>query len=382
MLLAGLLVVLATILEFAVGNRSLLRLSSLPPVADNRAPMISVIVAARNEERNIRDGLNSLLAQDYPNVEFMVVNDRSSDQTGVIVDQIARDDRRVKAIHLTELPGGWLGKTHALHCGAQRATGEWLLFTDADVVMERSVIGRAAGYVRSTGIDHLAIAPLPQMPGTLLNMFGGAFALFRRGLPHLLAAKPWKARDPKSPRHVGIGAFNLVRVGAYRAAGGHQAIAMRPDDDMKLGKLIKKHGFRQEIVLGDGLITVEWYSSVRELVRGLEKNTFAGMEYNLPMVALACAAQLAMFFWPFLALVVTRGATFWINIAIVGLLLLLYVDNAHFHRLKRWHCIGLPATALLFQYIIWRATLKTLVDDGIDWRGTHYSLRELKANKL
>jgi hypothetical protein len=275
------------------------------------------------------------------------------------------------------LPSGWLGKTHALHFGSEQATGELLLFTDADVVMEHSVISRAVAYLLREKLDHLAITPQPQMPGVLLGMFVGAFTLFFG-----LYAKPWKASDPKSPRHIGIGAFNLVCAEAYRAVGGHRAIAMRPDDDMKLGKLIKRHGFRQEMLLGDGLITVEWYSSISELIRGLEKNSFAGVEYNLTIMVVACAAQFVVFVWPLLALALTSGAIWWLNVAIVILLAVLYMDNAHCHGLKRWHCVGGPATALLFQYIVWRATLKTLWNNGIDWRGTHYSLPELRANKV
>jgi glycosyl transferase family 21 len=280
-------------------------------------------------------------------------------------------------VPVTDLPNGWLGKTHAMHFGAERATGELLLFTDADVIMERSVISRAVGYLRHENIDHLAVTPQLRMPGRLLSMFGGAFALFFG-----LYAKPWKARDPKSSRHIGIGAFNLVRTEAYRTVGGHRLIAMRPDDDMKLGKLIKKRGFRQDMVRGDGLITVEWYSSIGELIRGLEKNSFAGVEYNLAAVVAACIAQLAVFVWPLLALWYTDGATWCLNLAIVALLAMLYMDNAYCHGATRWHCVGIPVTALLFQYIVWRATLKTLWNHGIDWRGTHYSLQELKANKV
>ena len=251
-----LLLVLATTIEFAIGNRSLSRLGDLPPFTGSSAPKVSVIIAARNEARNIERGLKTVLAQDYPNIEFIVVDDRSTDETGCILDRIAGTEPRLHVAHVTDLPGGWLVKTHTLNFGAERATGELLLFTDADVVMEHSVISRAVGYLLRHQIDHLAITPQLQMPGTLLSMFGGAFALFFG-----LYAKPWKARDPNSPRHIGIGAFNLVRAEVYRAVGGHRAIAMRPDDDMKLGKLIKKHGFRQEMVIGDGLITVEWYSS-------------------------------------------------------------------------------------------------------------------------
>jgi glycosyltransferase involved in cell wall biosynthesis len=372
-----LLFVLVTAVEFAIGNRSLSRLGSIAPFQGREPPKVSVIVAARNEARKIEAALRSILAQDYPNLEFIVVDDRSTDETGTILERLANKDPRIYVVRIMELPKGWLGKNHAQHFGAERATGELILFTDADVVMERSVISRAIAYLQHEELDHLAITPHLQMPGLLLGMFGGAFALFFG-----LYAKPWKARDPKSPRHIGIGAFNLVRAEAYRAIGGHQAIAMRPDDDMKLGKLLKKHGFHQDLVLSEGLITVEWYSSLGELIHGLEKNAFAGLEYSLAVVVASSIGQLVIFIWPLLAVVLTHGAIWWLNVAIVASLAILYMDNAHCHGAKRWHCVGFPVTAILFQYIIWRATLKTLVNDGIDWRGTHYSLPELKANKI
>jgi glycosyltransferase involved in cell wall biosynthesis len=374
---ATLLLVLATTIEFAIGNRSLARLADQPPFSGDFAPKVSVVIAARNEARKIERGLQSVLAQDYPNIEFIAVDDRSTDETGRILDRMDGHDARLHVVHITDLPDGWLGKTHALHVGAERATGELLLFIDADVVMERTVVRRAVSYLVDHRLDHVALGPKMEMPGTLLSMFGGAFILFFG-----LYAKPWKARDPRSPRHIGIGAFNLLRAEVYRAIGGHRPIAMRPDDDMKLGKLIKKHGFRQDIVVGGNLITVEWHGSLGELIRGLEKNTFASVEYNLLVVILASIAQLLVFLWPVVALLLTRGATWWLNLTIVALLAALYIGTAQTYGAKRWHCVGGPVTAVLFQYIIWRATLKTLWDDGIDWRGTHYSLKELRANKV
>ena len=369
--------VLGTTVEFAIGNRSLAHLKNVTPFQGDKPPKVSIVVAARNEARKIESALRSVLAQDYPNLEFIFVDDRSTDETGKILDRLATQDARVRVVHITELPGHWLGKNHAQHFGAGQSSGELILFTDADVIMEPSIISRAVACLCDKKIDHLAITPHLQMPGLLLNMFGGAFALFFG-----LYAKPWKARDPKSPRHIGIGAFNLVRAEAYRASGGHQAIAMRPDDDMKLGKLLKQHGFKQDLLLSDGLMTVEWYSSLGELIHGLEKNTFAGVEYSLLIVVASSLAQFFVFLWPLVALFFTHGALWWLNLAIIGSLAILYMDNARCHGAKRWHCVGFPVPALLFQYIIWRATLLTLVNDGIDWRGTHYSLQELKANKL
>lgn len=366
--LVGLIVIA---IEFAVGNRSLRQLRNIP--AGTPAGKVSVIVAARNEAIKIEAALRSLLRQDYPNIEFIVVEDRSTDETDAILDRM----EGVKVVHIRDLPRGWLGKNHAQHTGAGHATGDFLLFTDADIHMESTVIGRAVNHLVAAKLDHLAIAPGITMPGTLLSMFGGAFTIFFG-----MYAKPWKARDPKSARHIGIGAFNLVRAEVYRAVGGHEPLRMRPDDDMKLGKLIKKSGYRQDMLLAGDMITVEWYSSVRELVKGLEKNSFAGVEYNLAIVVAASIAQLLCFVWPIVALFLTSGITWWLNLAVVAVVALMYIDNAPFHGLKRWHWIGFPLTALLFQYIIWNATLKTLLHDGIDWRGTHYSLAELKANKL
>jgi glycosyltransferase involved in cell wall biosynthesis len=375
--LVTLLALLAITVEFALGNRSFNRLSQVPTLADSKAPRVSVIVAARNEARNLEAALQSLLHQNYPNIEFVVVNDRSTDDTGRILDRMAKTDTRLRVIHLNELPKGWLGKNHALHLGAAQATGELLLFSDADVVMEPTTISRAVNYVLSAKVDHVAVGPQITGSNWMLEVFCGAFTILFG-----LYAKPWKARDPKSSRHIGIGAFNLFRAEVYRAVGGHAPISMRPDDDMKLGKLIKKSGYRQEMVLGDGFVTVEWYSSVGELARGLEKNSFAGVEYRLVLIALATVAQLAVFVWPIIAAFVTTGSTQWLNIACVVVTMMLFVDNARFHGVKPSHAIGFPFAILLFLFILWRATLKTLLQDGISWRDTHYSLRELKANKL
>lgn len=372
-----LVLVVAMAIEFAVGNRSFRRLRDIPPLTSETTPRVSIIVAGRNEERKIEAALESLLNQDYPNIEYIVVEDRSTDGTGVIVDRVAQRHPPMRVVHVTELPKGWLGKNHALHCGGEKATGEILLFTDADVHLAPSTISRAVHFMERERIDHLALAPRILMPGLLLNMFAGAFALFFG-----MYAKPWKVRDPKSKRHVGIGAFNMVRAAAWRGVGGHKPIAMRPDDDVKLGKILKRAGHRQELILGYDFVSVEWYASFRELVRGLEKNTFAGVDYRPSLVLAASLAQFLVFVWPVIALLVTGGATFWLNATIVVALAVLYADNAGFHGLKRWHWVGFPLTAILFQYIVWNATIKTWLRDGINWRDTHYSLAELRANKV
>ncbi len=364
-------------LELALGNRKVGRLKDVARAAGPDLPGVSLIVAARNEERNIEQALRSLLAQDYPRLEIVVVDDRSTDTTAAILDGMSHEHTRLKIIHLKELPHGWLGKCRALQSGSECASGDWLIFADADIVMEPTVVSRAVAFAIQRKIDHLPIAPVIRLSGFLTNCFAGFFgAVFNAHY------KPWKVGDPKSRYFIGIGAFNMIRADVYRRIGRHRPIAMRPDDDVMLGKLVKKNGFRQEILFADDLMSVEWYSSFREMVGGLMKNSFAGAGYSVSFVVLATILQLATSLWPFTALFFTSGTVWLLNAAIVLALLTVAADSAKYFGLKFWAGLAYPIGNLLFLYIIWRATFLTLIHDGIDWRGTHYSLKELKANKV
>ena len=364
-------------LDMMRGNRSIRSLAevgtSLPP----RPPKVTIVVAARNEERNIAQALGSLLRLDYPDYELIVVNDRSEDGTGAILAQIGAREPRLRVIQVTELPARWLGKNHALWVGARAAAGDLLLFSDADIVMEPPVLSRAVSYLLGQGADHLAVTPVLEMPGLFLDMFGASFILF-----FCMYARPWKARDPRSRCHIGIGAFNLVRSAAYWKAGGHQRIALRPDDDMKLGKILKLAGFRQESAYGGGLLLVEWYATLGELIRGLEKNAFAGVDYRLSVLLMGALFQLTASVWPYLALILTRGATQALYGGVILLITLIFVDSVGFHGTKRWYAVAFPFTALLLVYILLRTAFLNLYHGGITWRGTFYPLKELRANKV
>ena len=364
-------------LDLARGNRSIRSLAAMPTALPPHPPKVSLVVAARNEERNIAQALGSLLRLDYPDYELLVVNDRSEDATGRILAELSAQDPRLRVIEVARLPAGWLGKNHALWTGARAAAGELLLFSDADIIMEPPVLSRAVSYLLEEGIDHLAVTPVLEMPGLFLDMFGASFILF-----FCMFARPWKARDPGSRCHIGIGAFNLVRSAAYWRVGGHRRIALRPDDDMKLGKILKRGGFRQECAYGGGLLLVEWYATLGELIRGLEKNAFAGVDYRLSVLLLGALCQVAASVWPYLAVFLTTGATRGVYLAVVTLITLIFVDSVGFHRAKRWYAIAFPGTALLFIYILLRTAFLNLAHGGITWRGTFYPLKELRANKV
>jgi glycosyltransferase involved in cell wall biosynthesis len=364
-------------IDLVVGNRSIGFLKGVPSTGNAQGPKVSIIIPARNEERNIQEALQSVLNQDYERTEVFVIDDRSTDGTGAILDSMARANPRLRVVHVTDLPPGWLGKNHALYSGAQQATGEFLLFTDADIVMHPSTVRKAVGHLVANQLDHLTITPEVRIPGVLMEVFVGAFTIF-----FSLYARPWKAKDPKSKRFIGIGGFNLVRRSVYQAVGMHQAIAMRPDDDMKLGKLIKWGGYRQEVLFGRDMLQVEWYPSVCELIDGLMKNAFAGVNYSILAIVAASMAQFLLNVWPFFGLFLTHGSTRVLNAVIVLLILYICWDSAHFHHSRRWYGLGFPISTLLFVYILWRSMLLTFMNNGIRWRGTHYLLAELRANKV
>jgi cellulose synthase/poly-beta-1,6-N-acetylglucosamine synthase-like glycosyltransferase len=362
-------------LDVLVGNRLVRSLRAVPSFPPPEAPLVSVITAARNEERNIREALASLLALAYPNFELIVVDDRSEDGTGAILERMAAESPALQVVRVTELPAGWLGKNHALWKGAGRAKGEILLFTDADIVMEPTVLSRAVRFFLEGRLDHLAVTPRLTMPGTFLSMFGLSFVLF-----FSVFARPWKARDPRSRCFIGIGAFNMVRAGAYRGVGGHETIRLRPDDDIKLGKILKKGGYRSDVAYGPEFLSVEWYSSVGQAIRGLEKNAFAGCDYRVSLALLGVGFHLLGSVFPYIAVFTTTGAVRMIYGAVVLLLTLLIADCARFHGARPWQAVGFAPSAALFCWIILRTTILNLVQGGITWRGTFYPLEELRKN--
>lgn len=364
-------------LDLVIGNRSVRLLREVTPDPEDTLPRVSIIVAARNEERKILEALNSLLSLTYPDYEMIVVDDRSDDRTGPFLDGLATIVARLRVIHVDQLPHGWLGKNHAQWLGSQRASGELLLFTDADIIMEPTVLTRAVTFLEAERLDHLAATPAMRMPTTLLAMFGASFIIF-----FSLFTRPWKARDPNSRRHIGIGAFNLVRAEVYRQVGGHETIRMRPDDDIKLGKIIKRAGFRQDVTFAPEFLSVEWYSSLPDVIRGLEKNAFSGADYNVALVLFGAFFHATCSVWPYVAIFVTSGATRAVYAAVVCLITLLFMDCARFHKARPWHAAGFPLTAALFVYILLRTMILNLVQDGISWRGTFYPLKELKKNRV
>jgi len=338
---------------------------------------VSVIVAARDEVRHVEEAARSLASQDYPELEVVFVDDRSTDGTGEILDRLAATASRLRVVHVRDLPPDWLGKNHALQVGADAARGDWLLFTDADVHWAPDTVRRAVGYAEEHGLDHLVAAPRVELPGLLLQAFGVQFMQ-----SFLLFSRPWRVRDPKSRCFVGVGAFNLVRRLAYQKVGGHRSIALRPDDDMKLGKILKRGGFRQDLVRGDGLLWVEWYRSFGELQRGLEKNMFSGVDYRPLISVLGGMAQLVVGVVPVVLVWMAGGVGTLFFGAQIFLMVVLAASAAREARASPLVALLYPVSVLLFVYLLWRTMVVNLREGGITWRGTFYPLAKLRTNRV
>jgi glycosyltransferase involved in cell wall biosynthesis len=361
-------------------------------------PKVSIIVPARNEQEAIRETLKNLLALDYPQYEIIAVNDRSTDRTGLIMDEVARahntDDlvnasslstladksvrpTRLKVIHILELPPGWLGKTHAMWTAGKESTGEWLLFTDADVLFKADCLGRAVAYAESEPADHVVLFPrmiTKQASETMMIAFFQALFVFGH--------RPWKVADPRARDHMGVGAFNMVRRSAYEEIGTYQALRMEVLDDMKLGKVIKKAGFRQRCVFGEDLISLHWAKGAFGIVNNLTKNFFAVLSFQWLRTVATIIGLGLLNLGPFLGLFFAHGwARLPYAIALISLFAI-YYGMSKMSAIPPYYFFLHPVSTSLFMYTLMRSMFHTLWNDGIEWRGTKYPLDELRKGMV
>lgn len=336
-------------------------------------PTVSVVVPARDEAPRIEHALRSLARLDYPALEVIVVDDRSGDGTAEIVDRVAAEETCVEALHVSHLPEGWLGKCHAMHVGARRASGELLVFTDGDVVFDPETIRLAVRYAVAAKLDHLTLIPGLTPGGYWEDAIKSYFAML-----FVFGTKAWKATSPSKDLYVGAGAFNLVSRAAYEAIGGHAPLRLEVADDLMLGKRVKRAGYRQEALLAPDHLQLAWHEGVCGYVRGLEKNGFASLGYSLPLLLLVTGLIAVLYTTPYLGVLAFR------DVRIVGYATSVVVMHAIFGYVasfvrNRWFMTpALPVAAFVYLWAVWRSTLITLRQGGIRWRGTFYPLELLR----
>ena len=343
-------------------------------------PRVTVIVPARDEGAKIEAGLKSLLASDYPNVEIIAIDDRSRDDTGAIMDRLANEAPlspgaggiAFRVLHISDLPDGWLGKNHALQVGLQQSDGEWLLFTDGDVIHAPQTLRRTIRFAVARSADHVAMFPDFESGGLFETAFVIGFGvMFAAGTqPYLIPTKFPRA-------YCGVGAYNLVRRSALDRAGGFEPIKLDIMDDVKLGKLLKRTGARCEILrAGDGL-SIRWQSGAWACITGLEKNAFAAANYSVIQLLWICGATTFVFCGPVVgAILAGEARTGFVAAAVLSHSL--YGLTAWLHGYSFWLFPMLMPSGLAFVFAFLRSGWITLRQGGVRWRNTFYPLEVLR----
>jgi chlorobactene glucosyltransferase len=373
----------AVFLALVLANLALL--PRLPRRGPSRGPSASivvparasVVVPARNEERDVEASVRSYLAQDYPDLEVVVVDDRSTDATPAILERLAGEDPRLRVVSGVDPPAGWLGKPHALAEGSAASRGELLLFADADVRYAPETLSRAAAHLEGRGLDFLCLLPRIEMRGFWENVL----------LPYLYVAlfqSPAFAANWRRPRWVAVGggAGNLVRRAAYEKVGGHAALRDSVIDDVRLGFTVKAAGFRFGLVRAEDGVAVRMYRGFREVFDGFTKNAAyvyqgaAGIVFFVLTGATLGAALLP----PAVLAAKAAGASIAagdVRLAIAGfvLALLARVVLARALRDPLWAAFTHPIMAAVWTGILSRSLFHRFVKRRLTWRGREFEAR-------
>jgi len=342
-------------------------------LTDEECPTISILFAARDEEEKLPGAVATFLALDYPRYEVVAVNDRSQDGTEAILETAAREDPRLKVIQITSLPGGWLGKPHALHQAYEKSTGEWLVLTDADVHFAPDVLRRAVALAKTNGWDHM-----PVLAEAKLYTFGEKVVMTFFATAFVLATRPWRVSKPHSSEYVGVGAFQLIRRSTYEKMGTHRRLAMEVVDDMKVGKLVKETGGRSGVAKGGPAVSVHWHSGVRNIIRGTEKNFYAAAGYSPWIAGAQLVAIFSAWIFPWVALPFVNGWARVFAVMAIVVPMVAQAGAAREFRVSWFYALTQPVGAVIFFWMLLRSTIVTIRNGGIRWRGTFYSLEELK----
>jgi len=350
-------------------------------------PFVSVVVPARDEEREIGPATESKLSQGYPDFEVVVVDDQSGDATrGILQGLEGRFTDRLRVVDGVPPPPGWLGKPHALHQGASAARAErpddWLLFSDADVFFEPDLLARALSHAESRGLDFLTLFPRMEMKSfgewLMAPAIGNTFSVYTPGwLVNVPAAKIIGA---------GGGVFNLIRRRAYDAIGGHAAQKGSVVDDILLGLRAKRAGFRCGLALALDAVSVRMYHGFFETLRGFAKNLYWGLGGTLVIAVPALLLTLLDGLLPSAVLLGgvagfgpgTGLKTFALALAVV--LLTIGVRAAAHRRLgySAWSILFHPAFILAVFVMAARSTWENGVLGRHTWRGRETDARSLR----
>lgn len=356
-------------------RRAVPALSSLPPAALESWPKLSIVVPARNEGLHVAQALASKLSCGYSSLEVVAIDDRSTDDTGAIIDRAAAADPRVVPLHVTTLPEGWLGKLNAMAQGLERATGDWVLFSDADVHVEKGVLERLVSWAEAGNIDLVAVFPRMHPVGLLID---GALATMLRVLA--ISGRSWRANDDASSIGMSVGAFTLVRRQKLLASDAVAHLKMEVADDVAIGAYLKQCGARCRIMVGRSEVHLVFMDSVASMARSADKgggmvgfSWWRSVFFALMPVTLDVVLPLAA--------IASGGAARLVGIAVFAVATATHlVLSLHFDGPLRGVLLW-PIGEAFMGALTLRAGLRAWRDQGVYWRNTFYPRSVLEAGR-
>jgi chlorobactene glucosyltransferase len=367
------LVLIALVVWSLTFVNTVLNLLLIPRIRAGRAstgpgrPLVSIIIPARNEERTIEATVRSFLSQTYPSFELIVVNDRSTDATGTVLDSIASGDRRLNVLHGAPPPPAWLGKPWALHQGSRKARGELLLFVDADLVYAPEAISAAVDTLEAG--DAAMITLLPHMQ---FGSFWEHVAMPMLAIAFFMTLPSWLGNRTKSVRlALGGGTGNLIRRSVYDSFGGHESLRTAVVDDIGLARVVRRHGHRTLALRADHLISLRMYHNAREIVEGFTKNMFAALGRSYLLVLFWLVVGLVCSILPYV-FALTGDVAAIVTVGLITLSRVLIFSSLRY-RLDN-AVLAHPLMMSLWAGIMLRSAWMTGVRGQVLWRGRIYEV--------
>ena len=365
----------AALTLFALLRQTFLRPADAARLKIEGAPFVSVLLPARDEERRIlSECVRSVLAQDYPRFEVVVVDDRSTDATLQILHALARDDDRLRVVEGRELPDGWLGKPYALRQALDVARGEWVLTTDADMIFRPSALRAAVGYALARGCDALSLVPHFETGSFWERVFIPSW------LWGMLVLYPQDLLNRRRTRTgIGFGAFFLIRRTALERAGGFEAVRDDVIEDVRLAENVRRAGVYLRFEYAPDLVSTRMYTNLPELWESSSKNLFGALKYSVPHVAGYLVWTLAVGVFPLVLLAVSAaavsvGGEAWRPLLLPSLLACA-MQAAAFgaacarFRVPAYYALTAPLGFALMCAVMLHSALAVVTGRGVSWKG-------------
>ena len=369
-----LILIIAVIFYMTANIIYLVRLQPVVKPISN-PPRLSVCVPARDEARGIQACLQSLLNQDYPNFEVIAIDDHSTDSTGDIMRTLSQENAHLKVLKAADLPEDWLGKPFALHQAFKIAQGEYLLFTDADLVFQSTTLNTAVHVMRERELDLLTLMPQAE--------FGSFWERAVQPVIFGFIASLTRFKNVNNPDHksaMGFGAFLMFRRTAYEKIGGHEAGKADVLEDVLIAKRAKRAGLKMLVADGKQLFSIRMYFGLKEIWFGWQKNMFLAMNKSVVKATYNIFVVLGFLFTPYIILAINifeQIGWFWIGLAMASVVLVSAAayktcDELGLHRNT---AVLFPLGALVMAAIMVNSMFQTLVRKKTEWRGRVYSVK-------